>query len=525
MVEGNFIGTQGGGDSYGNALDGVLIDAAAGNTIGGTTASAANVISANNDGVMIRNPASMGNVVAGEPDRHDVRRRDACWAMPSTASGSSNAPGNTIGGTTGGAGNVISGNNWGVRLTGSGTTGNVVEGNFIGTDASGSVSVRNADRRRADHAGRVEQLDRRYRDRGGQYDRLQRRQRRRRASGSRRRATRFSRTRSSATDCSGSTSATIGVTLNHATATPGPNNFQNFPVISSIVSSGANPIIEGTLNSVANTSFLLQFYSNAVAPALGYGQGSSLLNSATVITDASGSAVFNARVSGGLGLGSLVSATATNLSTGSTSEFSLDVAYQLTTQFSAAAYSVSETDGVATITVTRSNSSSASDVNYATGGGTAGSGVNYTPTSGTLVFSAGQTSQSFTIPIIHDFQVTGPLTVGIALSSPTSGFLGTPSTAVLTINNVDQPGALEFSTSTMSVNAGATVANLTVVRVGAASGTVSVAYATSGGTAVAGTDYTPVSGVVTFKPATPARRSRFRSSTVPPGATRRSPLS
>jgi len=50
-------------------------------------------------------------------------------------------------------------------------------------------------------------------------------------------------------------------------------------------------------------------------------------------------------------------------------------------------------------------------------------GVNYTPTSGTLDFTAGQTSQSFTIPIIHDFQVTGPLTVGIALTSPSAGFL------------------------------------------------------------------------------------------------------
>ena len=231
-----------------------------------------------------------------------------------------------------------------------------------------------------------------------------------------------------------------GVTLNHATATPGPNNFQNFPVITSVVSSGTSPIIGGTLNSVANTSFLVQFYSNAVATASGYGQGNTLLGSATVITDASGSATFNATVAGSLSLGSLVSATATNLSTGDTSEFSLDFAYQLTTEFSAATYTVSETGGTATITVTRSSGSSTSDVNYATGGGTAVAGVNYTPTSGTLVFSPGQTSQSFTIPVIHDFQITGPLTVGIALSSPTAGFLGTPSTAVLTINDVDTSG-------------------------------------------------------------------------------------
>ena len=51
----------------------------------------------------------------------------------------------------------------------------------------------------------------------------------------------------------------------------------------------------------------------------------------------------------------------------------------------------------------------------------------------------------------------------------------------------------------MIVSPGATVANVTVSRVGGAGGTVSAAYATSGGTAVPGTDYTSVSGAVTFK--------------------------
>ena len=186
-------------------------------------------------------------------------------------------------------------------------------------------------------------------------------------------------------------------------------------------------------------------------------------------------------------LGSLVSATATNLSTGDTSEFSLDFSYQLTTEFSAAAYTVSETGGTATITVTRSSGSSSLGCHaMPPAAARRWPGVNYTPTSGTLVFSPGQTSLSFTIPVLHDFLITGPLTVGIALSNPTAGSLGTPSTAVLTINDVDQPGAFEFGSSTMTVNAGATVANVTVLRVGGAGGTVSVAYATSGGTAVAG---------------------------------------
>ena len=89
-----------------------------------------------------------------------------------------------------------------------------------------------------------------------------------------------------------------GVTLNHATATPGPNNFQNFPVLTSVVSSGTGPIIVGTLNSVANTSFLIQFFSNDVATASGYGPGNTLLGSTTVITAANGSVSFTATILG-----------------------------------------------------------------------------------------------------------------------------------------------------------------------------------------------------------------------------------
>ena len=117
-----------------------------------------------------------------------------------------------------------------------------------------------------------------------------------------------------------------------------------------------------------------------------------------------------------------------------------------------------------------------------------------------MIFSPGQTSLNFTIPVLHDFAITGPLTVGIALSNPTAGFLGTPSAAILTINDVDQSGSFAFGSSTFSVSAGATVANVTVLRVGGAGGTASVTYATSAGTAVAGTDYTTESGVLTFNP-------------------------
>ena len=500
VVQGNLIGTNGTVDD-GNTLDGILIADAAGNTIGGAATGAGNIISGNNIGVRILNSKATGNLLEGNSIGSTAI--NGTTVLPNAFDGVeiANAPGNTVGGTATGAGNELSGNNEGLHITGSGATGNLVEGNFIGTNMlQGTTPVRNA-------------IDGVLIDQGASNNMI---------GGTAMGAPNtIAFNVANGVDVVGVTTTgnsilsnliysngLLGIDLNGDAATPdlttaptGPNDFQAAPVINSVVSSGTSTSIGGTLNSVANTSFLVQFYSDNAAT--GSGPGYTLLGAVTVSTDANGNASFSATVPVSLSIGSVVSATATNQSTGDTSEFSSNFLYQLTTQFSAAAYTVSETAGTATIVVTLSsgNSTSNVDVNYATtSGGTAVAGVNYTPVSGILVFSPGQTSQSFAIPVIHDFQITGPLTVGIALSGPTEGSLGTPSTAVLTINDVDKAGALEFGGSTMTVNTGATVATVTVLRVGGVGGTVSVAYATGGGTAVPGTDYTSESGVLTFGP-------------------------
>src|SRR5262249_29649017 len=56
----------------------------------------------------------------------------------------SNVPNVTVGGTAAGAGNVISGNNGdGVEMGSAANTGDVVEGNFIGTDINGQQPTAN----------------------------------------------------------------------------------------------------------------------------------------------------------------------------------------------------------------------------------------------------------------------------------------------------------------------------------------------------------------------------------------------
>src|SRR5215204_2510830 len=90
-------------------------------------------------------------------------------------------------------------------------------------------------------------------------------------------------------------------------------------------------------------------------------------------------------------------------------------------QFNSATYSVAETGGSASVTVSRVGGSDGSvSVNYATSDGTATSG-DYTSASGTLTFANGETTKNFSVPVLDDTDFEGDETVNLALSSPTGG--------------------------------------------------------------------------------------------------------
>ncbi len=112
-------------------------------------------------------------------------------------------------------------------------------------------------------------------------------------------------------------------------------------------------------------------------------------------------------------------------------------------QFDYSTYSVREGDGSATITVTRTDGSDGEvTVDYATSDGTATEGSDYTATatSGTLTFADGETSKTFTIPIIDDGELEKDETINLTLTSPTGGAtLGTQTTAILKIVDNDKP--------------------------------------------------------------------------------------
>jgi hypothetical protein len=102
--------------------------------------------------------------------------------------------------------------------------------------------------------------------------------------------------------------------------------------------------VTGTFQSAPNTTFVLDFYASATEDPSGHGQGQTYLGSVTVTTDANGylvsspdgsaiiinpgtpNATFIASGLAAMPAGEdVLSATATNLMTGDTSEFSNDV--------------------------------------------------------------------------------------------------------------------------------------------------------------------------------------------------------
>ena len=112
VVEGNFIGTDATGTvALGEGIAGVNIESGAqDNTIGGTTATARNIISASSFGVYIAGIGASDNLIEGNDIGTDVTGTHALGNTSSGVSILAGASGNTIGGTTPAARNVISGN-------------------------------------------------------------------------------------------------------------------------------------------------------------------------------------------------------------------------------------------------------------------------------------------------------------------------------------------------------------------------------------------------------------------------------
>ena len=156
-----------------------------------------------------------------------------------------------------------------------------------------------------------------------------------------------------------------------------------------------------------------------------------------------------------------------------------------------------EGDEALTFTVTLSPAHTGTvTVDYATGGGSATAGTDYTTTTGTLTFAASETTKTVTVVVLADTDDEDDETLTLALSnaSPAEVEIGTAGTGTI----IDDDGLPRLSVAGAAAPEGDEALTFTVTLSPAHDGTVTVDYATAGGSATAGTDYTATSGTLTF---------------------------
>ncbi len=328
QIRGNYIGIGADGTSdVGNRWYGIY-SSAANNTIGGNVAGAGNVISGTGTsgggavGVHLTSSASgttiQGNIVGLNAAGTAALANDGNGITIQSSN-------NTIGGTTATTRNVISGNAaTGLWLDGS---SNTVRGNYFGLGVNGTTSIGNSwdgitISGNNNIIGGTGASDGNVLANNGD-DGIEVT-----SSGTGNSFLRNSiyNNSSMAIDLGGNNSTP---TLNDFNDTDsGTNGLQNFPVLKTATTINGNTTITGKLNSTANTTYRIEFYSNpyGTAESTGYGEARTYLGSTSVTTDANGNATISANLTGvSLATGATVTATATvDLSGGnfgSTSEF------------------------------------------------------------------------------------------------------------------------------------------------------------------------------------------------------------
>ncbi len=175
--------------------------------------------------------------------------------------------------------------------------------------------------------------------------------------------------------------------------------------------------------------------------------------------------------------------------------------------FSASNDSVLVTGGTITLTLVRTNGTHGSPtVTVNTVNGTAIENTDYGPPSpNPVTFSDGQATATVTIPIIDQSSLQSNKFFTVFLSSPTAGAtldtnvppLVSSNAVVTIIDDHFSPGFLSFSAPTYSVLKGDS-ATISVTRVGAALGQLSVEVGTSNGTAVNTVNYEGVTNTLTW---------------------------
>jgi CSLREA domain-containing protein len=424
QIQNNYIGVNAvGSGPLGNSSFGVLIQNGSHTVVGGDLDGSANVISSNGiDGVKL--VVSDNNRV-----QNNYIGTDAAGVSPL---GNANvglsllfSNNNIIGGFfTGQEANTIAGNGTeGIRLSSS--NNNQIERNFIGTNEDGRANLGNmGDGILVSGSGTTNRI----------------------------KSNSIANNGGLGINLDGGVLPADGVTPNDAgDPDTGPNDLQNFPVLTAAVRDSSHVTVQGTLNSTPSTMFRVEFFgSPSCDPSLN-GEGQRYITAANHMTDASGNVNISGSFLSAFLSDQFITATATD-PLGNTSEFSLcipvsDIAASptptptptpVTLQFGATVYSVIEDCTEVIVSVSRTgNTSQPASVDYLAQPGTASDRSDFTTALGTLNFAPGVTAVSFVVLIHEDSYVEGTETATLVLSNASGATLGGQSQATLEI--LDDP--------------------------------------------------------------------------------------
>ncbi|TAK75288.1 MAG: DUF4347 domain-containing protein, partial [Aquabacterium sp.] len=294
VIQGNYIGTTAAGTAVlaNNGSYGLMIESAATNvTIGGTAAGAGNVISGfSSRGAWITTTGTVyvyGNYIGTNA---------AGTAALANAVGLYIDDGGdvVVGGSTSGARNVIAGNtSHGIHVTGGGTI--TIQGNYIGVGANGSTVIANGGAGVYIAASNVTVGGKN----AGEGNVIQGNTGAgiAVASGN---GNFFYRNSIYNNGGLGIDLENDGVTLNDYNDGDGGANYRNnYPVISSVVTSGTTTFITGSIEwSNQSQPIYIEFYASPGKDASGYGEGRTYLGAVQVTTNADGDATFSLTVTG-----------------------------------------------------------------------------------------------------------------------------------------------------------------------------------------------------------------------------------
>jgi CSLREA domain-containing protein len=297
-IEGNYVGAASDGTTEHNDVTGIVVQGGAqGNVIGGDK-TVGNII-LGRQGVEIRSDAGAANIVAGNNIGLDAAGAVHASALPGIhAVGSGAIIGDNVsppGFANPDRGNVIVGSaDAGIFMEGARSA--KITGNFVGTNRSGASGMGNADGIRISGGG------------GNTIGP----------------GNTFAWNTRYGVDVGSATNRVVANSI-HDNGSLGIHNSSPFvapPTLRRAVKSGTNTTVSGTFSGAPSTTFFIEFFRNAVCDGSGAGEGQTFIGFASPTTNGAGTASFSFSTTV-LNVEDIVTATATSTSTLSTSEFSV----------------------------------------------------------------------------------------------------------------------------------------------------------------------------------------------------------